>query len=1018
MPTFDSGRAGSIGGWNIRQRRGSDLGAIRFDADITTTPTSTNDMLLYRRSSGLRFWDGTTEYNLLTSVSGSVGDLNGVYENGSTITVDEGAIVLNDGQATANTLTATKTGTGSGHIFSLKFEDAANTAARAIYIDMDDGIAAEGIEIDSGGTARTGSDLIFTDDSTGAHSIIDINSSGSGASIGLDFTGTFSGSPGGSAISITLGNGNNLNTTGFLFTGGTGVRTAPVIDIDDAGTGSAAMIDIDLSGAYTGDIFQFATSGIATGNVFFVNLDTAVAMTALHIEGSGARTQPMIELQSDSTGTLSMVEVILTGAISGHVLEVSMDTTSTGDVFNVDMNAAVGGRFLFLDAGAGARTANLIAVTYDSTGNLDLCEIADNNTGSGQLFDINVGGAGSGNVIDITYGAVADTGDAIAIDLGATATGAQAIVLTSGVMTRTTNLVEIAENGAASGNTIDVGIGAVTYTGNVLDINLGATATGGQAVVIASGAMNRTVALLEIGDAGTSSGILLDINITGAVTGNIVDIVTSAAATGNVINIDLDAGLAATAVRVDSGAGLRTQPVVEFIMEGTGTGAGGTLIDIDVNESGATSNPLIDIDFATGVYAGNVFEVGLASACTGNVIHIDMNAGVAATAIHLDAGAVTRTQPLMETTFDGAGTTIGGTLWDINVTNTGAAASPLFDIDVTAVYTGNIIDIVFGNASASTGDALHIDMGTNLAGNAIQIDAAGTRSEPLINIVNTGADGGTNDHVILISQTGVLNSDVINITYSSGASDGNALFIGMGTNVAGSAIQMTTAGTGVSGEGCALDITHTGALVAGADLVNITSNGNHSSTSNLFSIEATGASTAGRWALYINSTDSGMEGLKVDAGAVVFDETLLVTGVATFTAKPVLPILTELNTTIDTRSTAAAINATATATAAEVATGRITSTSAAATTITLPTGTLLGGELSASAGDVFDLVIDNSAGASTVTIAVAVNGVLSTAAVDTGGSFGDLTVASGVTGVAVYRIMFTSATAYAFTRVA
>ena len=41
-------------------------------------------------------------------------------------------------------------------------------------------------------------------------------------------------------------------------------------------------------------------------------------------------------------------------------------------------------------------------------------------------------------------------------------------------------------------------------------------------------------------------------------------------------------------------------------------------------------------------------------------------------------------------------------------------------------------------------------------------------------------------------------------------------------------------------------------------------------------------------------------------------------------------------------ATSAAINATAVATAAEVATGYITSTSAAGTSITFPTGTLLG----------------------------------------------------------------------------
>ena len=113
-----------------------------------------------------------------------------------------------------------------------------------------------------------------------------------------------------------------------------------------------------------------------------------------------------------------------------------------------------------------------------------------------------------------------------------------------------------------------------------------------------------------------------------------------------------------------------------------------------------------------------------------------------------------------------------------------------------------------------------------------------------------------------------------------------------------------------------------------------------------------------------------------------------------------------------------AINATATATAAQVATGYITSTSAAATTITLPTGTLLGAALSATQGTVFDLFIDNTAGASTVTVAVATNGILSTAAADTPGSFGDLTIAAGATGLACFRIMFSSATAYVFTRTA
>jgi hypothetical protein len=116
--------------------------------------------------------------------------------------------------------------------------------------------------------------------------------------------------------------------------------------------------------------------------------------------------------------------------------------------------------------------------------------------------------------------------------------------------------------------------------------------------------------------------------------------------------------------------------------------------------------------------------------------------------------------------------------------------------------------------------------------------------------------------------------------------------------------------------------------------------------------------------------------------------------------------------------TPAAINATATATAAEVATGYITSTSALATTITLPTGTLLGAALGAVQGTVFELYIDNTAGAATVTIAVAVNGILSAGAAAVAGTFGLLTVPNGVTGQACFTLMFSSATAYTFTRTA
>lgn len=114
----------------------------------------------------------------------------------------------------------------------------------------------------------------------------------------------------------------------------------------------------------------------------------------------------------------------------------------------------------------------------------------------------------------------------------------------------------------------------------------------------------------------------------------------------------------------------------------------------------------------------------------------------------------------------------------------------------------------------------------------------------------------------------------------------------------------------------------------------------------------------------------------------------------------------------------AAIPATATATVEQIVTGYIICTSAAATTITLPTGTLLGAALGATKGTVFDLFIDNTGGANTVTVAVATNGIKSALGAAEAGGAGLLTVPSGVTGLAQFRLMFASATAYVFTRVA
>ena len=163
-------------------------------------------------------------------------------------------------------------------------------------------------------------------------------------------------------------------------------------------------------------------------------------------------------------------------------------------------------------------------------------------------------------------------------------------------------------------------------------------------------------------------------------------------------------------------------------------------------------------------------------------------------------------------------------------------------------------------------------------------------------------------------------------------------------------------------------------------------------------------------------SENGFQDISINAttGAVTVD--------ATFGATTSVTNLTTTNLvfTDQNHPTTVAINATATATAAQVATGYITVTSATAVTITLPTGTDLGAALGATKGTVLNLYIDNTASSASgaVTVAVATNGILSSAAADTPGSFGDLTIPVGATGLARFTIMFSSATAYVFTRTA
>ena len=113
------------------------------------------------------------------------------------------------------------------------------------------------------------------------------------------------------------------------------------------------------------------------------------------------------------------------------------------------------------------------------------------------------------------------------------------------------------------------------------------------------------------------------------------------------------------------------------------------------------------------------------------------------------------------------------------------------------------------------------------------------------------------------------------------------------------------------------------------------------------------------------------------------------------------------------KTTATAVNTTATVTAPQVAGGLFTSTSAAAVGLTLPSATAIAAQIGAVQGTTFDFLVDNSAGANTVTVIVGSGIAVATPAI-TGGA--TLTVSTANV-VGQFRLLFTSGTAAVLSRI-
>src|SRR3990167_4135059 len=94
MAKTASGNGLRAGGIIIQQRKGDDLLGVAFQTARSAAPTSSADSVLYRRGTGIYWWDGSSETQLGAAGGGSGATLDSAYNAGASITIDTSTITL------------------------------------------------------------------------------------------------------------------------------------------------------------------------------------------------------------------------------------------------------------------------------------------------------------------------------------------------------------------------------------------------------------------------------------------------------------------------------------------------------------------------------------------------------------------------------------------------------------------------------------------------------------------------------------------------------------------------------------------------------------------------------------------------------------------------------------------------------------------------------------------------------------------------------------------------------------
>ena len=305
------------------------------------------------------------------------------------------------------------------------------------------------------------------------------------------------------------------------------------------------------------------------------------------------------------------------------------------------------GRTVTKAVGDGALTIN-----DADTGVINTLAINRTGTGSGNALDVNLVGASSGAALDATIGAVAYTGDLIALSMGGTATGSQAVVIdttanhTVPLMSAVANsnhtaglLALSSDSTSATGHMIDLdGHGDGNFVADAININLNNGAAASQAIVSSSNTAHSTNYISHnLTGIHTAPLMRLTSRTTNA-NGHIISIASTgggAAYASDAININLDDAAVGAQWLNAQNDNVFSTPQVELLADGAHTES---VIQITTAGVGAAGQPTaIDVVGSAALVAGadmvRLAYTGSPSASS-NVLSIEQSVGAGALGSH------------------------------------------------------------------------------------------------------------------------------------------------------------------------------------------------------------------------------------------------------------------------------------------------------------------------------------------------------------------------------------------------